>query len=116
MGWTSTQAHGRGLNRTPSVDDVRGDLAVPSGQNSNTRSSRTPQFTRLFSEFNFDCVWNHPSCEAVGKQAPHRFAPLLAVIKRTLIYPHCHKAIGKLWIHVTSELHGVLQGIFAVGQ
>ena len=81
---------------------------------STRRKRRDLTLKTLLDELNINSVRNDAAPMAFGEQAAHGFTAAFAVIEREVVHPHRDKAIGERRIHLAGELHGVLQGVFAI--
>src|SRR5260370_40658455 len=79
-----------------------------------SRSAMNLEDLRLIDELHVDSVRNDAAFVAFGEQAAHSLTATIAVIKREVVHPHCHKAIDERRIHRATERPGALQSSFAI--
>ncbi len=72
----------------------------------------------LFFGQEFDCGGSRKKSRfcAANDQLFHRLLALFTVPERPLIHIHADKLVGQFRVHLACELHGVIQGFFAVFQ
>src|SRR5438034_10251779 len=73
--------------------------------------------TLLFAEeFNNGRFWEKPGSGAAHNQFFDRLPALFAVAEGPFVHIHAYKSIGEFQVHLSGELHGVIQRFFAVLQ